>query len=557
MLTNLRTVMAIICGLAYAACTPSGSGSQSAAPANAGQVSLGTTTATVVVSGSLTKAALEAMSPADLQKTYTSLTTQAQSDIEQYSIDDQISTLLCQRLQTLRSDCASSNTLIPSADPTLNCAGTSTGSLTAITTASPILVTLVDGSDSLLPSSSANGQYILVANGNYISSPFGAGANVPITFTSNLGANATVEPPELKQVYRLELRRATEPSSPPNGGGATGTGTATTSSTTTELPIPSSNFGVLLKYQGTVLISGSMITYDDPSWVGYRYLLNVGGIQANASSSSCVVSAAEISNIKTQVNDSVTSQTAFAAKQALFAAQSSPLTGDQMIAAILKAQSQISQFSTAMDSTENTLLMLNNELAPTDLIGCHADEPITTLYISLTGNVAPPKSIGNWNQCPTPTLGPSPDLRFEMGSSVVVNIDESTSSNIGPQGGTPWQGTLEDQALVGDIEYLRISKLGITYDDGGPECTSGLLGINGKCLEICTEINVYNVTGVTVAIDTPSVAHRTIYDNQNLNLVFGSSLYSPAAVTRWTEENFRANDDWVVFMQDTDCDTQN
>lgn len=477
---------------------------------------------------------LSKMTLAQVQGYYKARLEQLKNDKQDYSINDQIGNALCLRFQDLQKNCTSANTLTPIVSSTLNC-----GDGVAFTDfkTSPFSVLLTNSNGQAL--SSIDGKFILVANGNYKSDPFTVGPT-SIKFTYQ-GASKSEMPIKLQQIYKLEIRRADEKAEDILNG------------TAKKMP-PIESFFVQLSYKSVKLTDGALMDYEDPNFKNYRYRINLSLIFADAKSANCTVTPGEIDSIKTQIRNSIIDQDAQMSKKSIFEQSTTALpTKDKMIAQILDAQDKISALMPMLEDSRNRLLKLTNELRTDVTIGCHADEPILSMTIDIQGKRNDPKLLSDkYVSCPKvkPT-GPGSVFSIQMGSSVSVSIDQTKYAI----GGSPWQGAVADQVLVGDMEYLQIKKLGITIEDKGPVCKSGFLGASSSCAEVCMEDDIFSITSIKIAVDTPSQKAFTVYENKNLNLTFASTLYSTDSIVTWTAENFRSNQNWLNFMYDTNCDT--
>jgi hypothetical protein len=479
---------------------------------------------------------LNKMPTTQLKTFYTSRTGQVFQDKQDFSINDQIANALCERIKELRKSCVVSHHLTPAVNDTLHC-GSSEGTSTLVVDSfqSPSFsVVLTDTSGN--PLSAVDGTYVLVANTNYRSDPFGAGAS-KVRFVYQGAGN--IDSPQLKQIYNLEIRRADEDANAVvNGKGK---------------PMPGrDSFFVQLSYNNFKLTDGSLMDVSNATFVGYRYMIALDKIVSESRSARCQVTQAEIDSIKNQIRTSIQSQDQEKQKASVFRGDPS-VSKEEMISATLAAQDQITQLRPMLDDSSNRLLKLTAELNADQLIGCHVNEPIVQFTIDIQGKRNDPKELGDkYDRCPkiAPT-GPGSILNLEMGSSISISIDQNKYG----LGGSPWAGKPSDQALVGDIQYLRISKMGITIVDIGPVCKSGILGFGSSCAQVCHEEDTFSVTGIKISVDTPSVSGVTIFENKSLNVTFGSTLYAPDAVTVWNADNFRSDPNWTKFMYDTNCDT--
>lgn len=514
--------------------SPSSSSSSSASGS-------GTSKGTSVTDVTVDQEQLSSLSLADLQTKYKNYFTRNLQDQDDLEINTNIGDSFCQRLSNVRTTCASSNHIIPGGDA-LNC-----GLVQKLDDPNSIPFSVLVTDKNGAPLNLADKQFVLIINKTYKSDPFPVGsAKTPIKFVSTAGSAVARLAPEAREIYSMEVRRVDEKTDEISKKGAGDPAPA-------GLLPDRSNFYIVFSYKNTKLTDGPTVDSDNQAFIGYRYLVNLSGIMADANSSNCNVQQAEIDYIRDSVRNNVQAQQAIRDKNKTITPN---LTKDQIIAKILELQASIEQRSTQLEDSRNRLLKLTNEIKPPVLLGCHADEPITSMTISVTGKVEDPKDIGTWNNIPVPGVkGSSSSLSFELGSAIRISIDQSTQAVLGGS----WTGKVPD-AFVSDIEYLKISKEGIQYD-GQRICEGGILGVGTKCFYQCQEKNVFTVTGLTISVDTPSVAAKVIYSNTAINgttgVIFGSQNYAQEAVMSWSAGNFRANSNWVKFMQDTNCDTKN
>jgi len=485
--------------------------------------------------------ALNNMSLDDLQSYYTSRTAEVVSDQAQIGIDATITNSLCARLQKLRNDCVTANTLVAlpgGVDP--SCASITQAS----TTPSPsFTVTLTDASGNPFK---ADGQYILVANNIYQSTPFGTGPT-NITFTYKGGGNVGYD--EIMQVNNFDIRRAADTV----GSNYISGGSAVAMPAITSLQVQ-------LKYNGQPLASGPLIAETNASFVKYRFLLSLSTVSSNATSSLCTVQQAEIDNIKLAATNAQQAKSNQTAVNNIFSktANTTLPSKDQMISAILAAQTQISSVQPTLDANMTQITAITTKLQTNQAISCHSSETIVQLSIAISGKLNDPKQLTPTATGTCPVIpgvgGQGSILSLDMGPNVTVNIDTSKQGI----GGAAIVVPVTDQALVGNIEYVRLGKLGVTIDDLGPKCVSGPLGVNSSCVRQCQEGDTFTITGVKILLDTPSITGFTIYDNQTLNLVLGSILYSSSAVMSWNDPGFRSasNPHWNALMLDNQCGQQ-
>ncbi len=506
MLNEIRILSILCCGLAYVGCSPSGgSASKRSAAGDASNA-----------------VDLSDQSLSDLRKTYDEHVSLAKNAEQELTINRQISDANCMRIAQLRTECSSSTRLIPDAVAPLGCAqesgvGDTTSSLSAT----------IAG---LSAQEDPTAQYILVANKTYTSDPFKVGSDVVLRFKSTGTSDAQLAP-QLKQISRIEIRRANEDTT--NIAGGAGKAASKLSSGMT----------LLLKAKGEVMASGLLVDYDDPKFKDFRKLLALTTIQNNAMSPSCRVEQAELDNIASQIRD---------AQPKITASNSSALSQKQLQDGIKQADAQLAKDTPLLEELQNTLLIQKNELRGNMGMGCHMNETVSEIIFEVSGKKEDEKSIGNFSKVPVPVLnGSASTLSFAMGSSIIANIDQD---KYGVVGGSPYVYKVSDQVVVGDIQYLRVSKLGFGYT-GRESCTSGFLGATQNCDYQVFEQNIFTINGLKISIKTSGGSTTTIYDNHNLNFTLGSTRYSKMALSSWTESNFTTNDNWIRFIQDTNCDT--
>lgn len=491
----------------------------------------------------LTQEMLSKMSLDQVRAYYDSNMSLLDKQKQKLSINGQIATGLCLRLQQLNRECSAASPLVPDGGSGLICVENEKPPI--VSTESPFKAAIVDTSGHLMSTTSFPGRFILVANGLYESTPFGAGPATGITFSFKGSGNQPS--PLLMQITTLELRSADD----------TVAGTYSTkilAKTVPTLP-PLSSFYAQFFNGNNKLVDGPLLQPTNAAYENYRYRANLATLTAAGESKYCKVTAAEINDIKSKIAESIiTADTEMAdVNKAAAAISLKDATKEDYIAGILDAQNRLATALPLIQNEENRILNFTGEIQVYQTVGCHASEPIQYLTIEVFGKKNDPKLLtDNWDTCPVMTpQGPSSTLQFSMGPSVKVDID---TSKVGVVGGSPWKGAITDQALVASIRYLKIAKLGVGIVDSGQVCKVQFGGLSRSCARTCEELDTFSITGVKIKVDTPSRTGATIYDNESLNVTLGSPLYSPNATISWATADLRADPNFVKFMSETDCD---
>lgn len=478
---------------------------------------------------------LEAMDIDEIRANYRSRQNELDASKFDFAINDQIGNALCLRLEQLKKECTVADQLIPSQSrSSLRCTqeqeelGRDDGVGSKVFS---VNITNAEG----VPFSSVDGEFILVVNTNYYSSPFGA-SKEPLEFTYKGGGN--VEPPQIKEIFEIELRRADEDTNAIfNGGGR---------------KMPSKDdFYIKLSYGDIVLTDGRLLDVNNTALKGYRYRADLAFIFGFASSNRCRVKQEEIDEIKKQIRESLNSQAEYKQKSTNLEASLSSMLEDELKQGVIQLQDEILAIEEALEASLDRIFKLTNELKAVQSIGCHSEEPIIQITIELLGKENDPKLLGDvWDKCPViEPSGPGNIFDIKMGSSLVFPIDQEQYGI----GGGPWTQAPSDQVLVSDVQYFKISKQGITIEDSGRVCLPGVGGIGESCGQTCTESHIYALTGARVRIETPSGSFL-IYENLSVNKVFASREYSPTAIVTWDDGSLRAREPWLNLMYDTNCE---
>lgn len=502
---------------------------------------------------------LESLSLSELQDMYRDRAKQDEADEQDLAVIDQMNIGLCAQLERLRSRCNVASRILPDGYARLKCG--STGGADVSSESMPKFTASVESSDP--------GPFILVLNGRFKSSAFpGGGEETVVTFSGGSMSDAKLAP-QFKQIYRAEIRRAKEDpekmaqqrkkadegGSNPSSADESKTKKPAAKSSDDPLKLPKlDEFSFTFKVNDEEVFSGLPLTYDDSSYQGYRYLLNLYLIEKKFNSSECRLSHAHINSIKDSIREAV--EETFRKEDYKKTRGSNVMIPDinskpDLMGAIDKLKSSIEKRSLVLEDERNRLLRITTELSPDEKIGCHAMEEIKTINIEVAGAMFDDKDsplVMTRARTRFENKGLAASLiRFRLGSNVVISIDQSQTQLIGSH----YETSLSEETLVGAIEYLQIEKLGTQFSNS-PVQTSGILGFGGKDYFDIREEWIYSITGVRIFVNTYKV-----YDNQNLNLTFSSANYTPGGkpgIMKWTAKSFRANPDWVKLMQRTDCE---
>lgn len=472
---------------------------------------------------------LEGMGLAELKSNYRSRQKDLEASEFDLALNNEVGEALCLRFQKLKEECVVAEQLIQS-ESGFGCSEETRGAPSS----DVFSVKLIDAQGS--PLSSVDGQFILVVNTNYYSSPFGVSSN---QLEFQYRGSGEVDAPQIKEIYEIQLRRADED----NAAIFDGAGK--------EMP-NKEEIGLQLSYGDVLLTEGRLLDVDNTGFKGYRYRADLAKILSLASSNECKVRQAEIDGIKDQARGALEAQQYYNQKNALSSVSSvSSMSEEELKQGIIGLQDKILDLEPTLESSRDKLFLLTNELKAVQSLGCHANEPILNVSIELLGESKDPKLLGdNFDSCPIlQPVGPGSILNVEMGPSLTFSIDQLKS----PLGAGAWTGSVSEQALVGDVQYFRISKQGITIEDSGPNCESAFLGFGGQCPRTCIETEIYEVTGARVSVETPSVSGFVIYENSSIDKVFASKQFSSSAVIDW-EDSLTEGEPWLNFMYDTNCE---
>lgn len=476
---------------------------------------------------------LLSLTPEELKDEYEQRKTQNDSEIQDLAIISAQNEALCKRLKELRESCSVANRIIPQGYKDLKCAFTDEGETKTGASTPPITVWLP---------TDVSGEFVLIANDSYKSNVFSAGPTVPIKFHTDGMAREDMAP-QIQQITKLEIMRAQEKTSE----------IIADKEKVKDQKLPAKDgFQVIVQYKGTKLVEGRPIDYPDEKMKDFRYILGLSSIEKERNSGRCRVTLEELNSIKDQIRANLEGQNAQERKQTFARAQKrgadeSEDAKGSLISQIRGIRKQIEDRMVILEDEKNRLARLSNELKPEILVGCHANEPIKDLQIIIQGSKLNRKLIESElrEAMDSPKGGNPSELAIELGSAVNITRDLSKENILDASEGV--RVVLEDVA-VSNIQYLRISKKGVDYDNERGQM-SGILGFGGKIY-----FDVYENWAISLTSIEIRANGFLIYSNPNLNLLFASARYKGGARLEWTEPNFRANEHWVALMQRTDCD---
>jgi hypothetical protein len=222
-----------------------------------------------------------------------------------------------------------------------------------------------------------------------------------------------------------------------------------------------------------------------------------------------------------------------------------PRVRADLIRQIFDIRAQISGRQPILDTEQDRLMKLTNELTDNKTYGCHYDDPIKTLQVVVQGNKNAREDMGEFDKAlAEPGGGGSPTaLEFTLGGGLSFIVDPADKI----LGGSQYDVDRDFGAnpiSMGSIEYLRVKKMGISYD-AERRCRQKFI-ISEECTWLVAEENTYFISAIKIIANG-----ITIYDGQGLNWSFNRKRQI------WDEVNLRNDENWTKLMMDKDCEKTN
>lgn len=471
-------------------------------------------------------AALKDLSVDDLKEKYKKYKKQNDSDEAELQIVNFQNQAFCNQLVSIKQKCDISKRLIPDGLKGLKCSAQKQQDESP----AEFEVTVPE---------SDPGPFVLVFNKSYMSTPFNGGTS-KITFNTDNRGKA-LQAPQVKAIYKADIRRANESVDEIIKGKAN------------KLP-EKDTFNVKVTLGETTIFDGSPLDYGENKFKDYRYMLNPYMIDKERRSNDCTFTEGWFNGIRDKIREQVEDQLGITRQQDYankLKGKSSVNIGSKptLMREIESLKDKIADRRPISEDARNRLLRIKNELLPETSFGCHADEPIKSIRLAVSGSSLPDKAIDSGqrqdHQWVATGSGSASTLKFSFGPNVSLSIDQSKTSIFGSQG---YKSGLDDEALVKDISYLSIEKKGISFDNQQFQ-ESGILGVGQQTLYNVFERYIFTINNIKVYVN-----EHLIY-SEDVSIRLASSRSN--GVLRWSAQNFRANENWIKFMSDTACDETN
>ncbi len=481
---------------------------------------------------------LNAKSLNDLKKEYEQRRIQNITDTQELETLSLINQKLCTARQTLKQNCVSTASIIPNASDIIeSCtndekkslglapipADTKTdSSTTAQTSGAPkeneaASAQGTEAGQIIAALPKMGGTYKIIINDAFESTAFGAGEH-PITFRT-IGASDNTSP-QFMDAYKIIIK-STDGSDMPDKGLFTGF----------ELRV------------GKNPLAKDIQASSDSVLAKKQYDISVAKILENRNSDQCVFKDSDVDQIKAQATSTIKQQFAKKPLETLPA----NIAKDSLIGKISTLMNDISNRSPELERKRNTLFKLTSELKSKDVIGCHYNQKITSFEIEIEGERKAAVSLGNFSsRLPDPAdSGKSSVLQFKFGA-VSIAIDQDKENIFGQH--YAFKQDLSN-FTIGSLQYIEISKQGVSYDQRQVNDPSGFLDKvhdfftkAGEEYEV-DELNVFNISGVKLFVNG-----KPVYTKSGLNEVLRKDKL------KWMDQNLKIGPDWIKLMTETDCE---
>lgn len=450
---------------------------------------------------------LEKYSINDLKKIRDNRLNQNVVEIQDLEIYKAINNTLCRRIAQLRNECSVATLIMPAAQSvSLNC--TDEGPEAASVSQSDIKIKF-EAKSSLAP-----GEFYLEAEGLYESSSFKSGEEKVITFALRQGRTSSQTSPSFKDLSALLIRNKD-----PNA------------------ILPSPNILHIVIRVGDKIIFDGFPLVGDSSSGNKQYQLPMNQILDLSNSPACKPDMAEINRVTDETRNNIQSQ--YASKEPV--RKRSGSSKEELINEIIQYRDEIEQRFPALTAERDRAPKLKSELSKDNLVGCQETQPINEIKFEITGQKETnPYQIGRFDEPLTGTPNGG-TIKIEMGDGIVFSKDAVTL--MGHPG--VFIDTLPN-TLVSGVKYLKISKLGVSYESIRHVSTQ-LVFFNKTEFDVY-ENDIFSIQGIKVFINSTQV-----YENLELDLKLASNKV-PGSVLSWSAPTFRSQELWQKFMLRTDCD---
>jgi hypothetical protein len=468
------------------------------------------------LSGSDSAATLASLSPAQLQIVYAQRKNENTTQNQQLQINTALVSGFCEQITKLDNSCVPRTSVVYNAyTRNVNCSGQTINEATP----EPTIQITIPGQ--------SIGSFILVANSQpaYVSTPFKSGTTT-ITFSQQAGKE--VASPTFGQLSNLYITSVpVDGSNPP-------------------LP-PLANFANLsITINGTLLLKTSAAKYNDASYATTRYNIPLDPITTLQTSSSCLMTASDVAAFTASITNNMTQQQIAAQLKNTTSNNESPTN---LIASILQLEANTATIQQNINLTNTTLLALVNEVQQNQNIGCHYNDTITSVTVTIGGSSPTPPSVGTSNDPPIPPVGTGNPgtMRINLNAVNQAFAGASIFAETGNAFSIP-----SAPVSIGAMQNIQLIKGGVLYT-ALKDCSAGALAfiVGESCNWHITENNILVVTSIAIEVNG-----FTIYQNNNLNLTFrGPLVYGTSAgqLLSWSDSIQVNNPLWTKLMNDTSC----
>lgn len=551
--TNTPIIFILFVGIALQACGKSGSATAARPGQNQVDGAGGLDATSNTGTGVSVSQDLQGMNLINLSFEYQNR--QAQDDTDQSTLDqwNQLNSKLCERLSKMRNDCGVSLPLMTgSMLGKLGCS-VSGNNVTGIS----ILEDKAAHFQARVKGTTPSDKFVFEANGAFVSDTFSAdGAWHELTFRRRAGKRLSLVPiPQIRQISGLMIRYPRSDdyatSAPPQAPAPvstesdtdSGTDTGSNAAVATKPTVAYVSMPDINSLQVEIQVEGQIVPVPglypvDGELAGKQYKVDM-----TFNNPSCLMTEADINLIRQQVNSNQSDAASTKLRQN-YAKSLQQTTGtitvptpqqekqqkDELIQKIMELRANIAARTKKMLTAQNQNSSITGQLRSDNMIGCYASQPITTLDVTFDGTPIDYKFIGTFDYLFT-DLGSGSDkvLTFEFGPNISMQIDGFLGRA---------HADLNQTAVIGALEYLRISRGGVTFENYQRD--TGTVFSSHKVYDV-KERNLYKFTSIKVSVNNQPIFSKT------LDLTLDRTKMS------WTTDFRAGNQLWDKLMQTASC----
>lgn len=216
---------------------------------------------------------------------------------------------------------------------------------------------------------------------------------------------------------------------------------------------------------------------------------------------------------------------------------------NRLIKEIFEIRANIQQRLPILETEQDRLYKLTNELTDDNTYGCHYDEQINSVQLVIDGSQNPLVSMGTFSDYQPEPVGGSPTaLEFRFGG-FSFTVDPATEILGGSQYEVDTDFT-KQQLTIGSIEYVEVKKLGISYNQER-RCRQQFV-VMEECDWQVSEEHVYYINSIQLIVNG-----LVVYKGDGLNWKFDRKRQI------WQDSNLRSDENWVKLMIDNNCEKVN